>query len=125
MGRGKHAPYGVFWYAGRRWAAHRWAARFIHRLDIDNYHIDHCCPHIPIPNTLCVEHVQPLTLLENVALQHERRRNFIHLEVGLIQYRDLYGPEPEEVPQEDLVPFYVEPAWLRFGDKDGHDDYPF
>lgn len=109
-GRGHNFPYGSFWYEGRRWFAHRWAAKFIHGLDIEGYHVDHCCPHIPRPNTLCVEHLQAKTLLENVAMQHERRKFFIHLQVGLIGVEEVYGPSIEH--DMDL-PFYEEPAWLK------------
>ena len=68
-GRGHHVRYGSFWCERRRWFAHRWSAKHIHGLDIDELQVDHCCPNIPHPNTLCVEHVQPKTLLENRELQ--------------------------------------------------------
>lgn len=109
-GRGHNFPYGAFKFEGRRWFAHRWAAKFIHGLEIDGLQVDHCCPNIPRPNTLCVEHLQAKTLLENVALQHERRKFFIHLEVGLINVEEVYGPAIEH----DLdLPYYIEPAWLK------------
>ena len=31
-GRGNTALYGSFWFEGRRWFAHRWAAAYIHGL---------------------------------------------------------------------------------------------
>jgi hypothetical protein len=113
-GRGHSVLYGSFWYDTRRWFAHRWSAKFIHGLEIDGLQVDHKCPHITIPNTLCVEHVQALTLGENRELQTIRafaaRKQAIHVEVGLTKYEDVYGPMWEPTP--DLVPFYSPPAWL-------------
>lgn len=112
QGRGHHAPYGSFWAEGRRWFAHRWAAKYIHGHDIDDMQVDHCCsdhvPNLRHPNTLCVQHVQALTPKANRDLQ--TRRAFIHLQVGLVSYEDAYGP-PDEA--QDRVPFYTEPSWLK------------
>ena len=108
-GRGHHVPYGTFKFAGRRWFAHRWAAKYIHGHEIEELQVDHCCPCLAIPNTLCVQHVQPLTHERNRHLQTERRRHFIHLQVGLIQYEEVYGFPEEET---DPIPFYAPPAWL-------------
>ena len=111
-GRGHHVDYPSFWFDGERWFGHRFAARFIHGLDIDGFHVDHCCPNIPIPNTLCVEHVQAKTPRQNRELQTERRRHFIHLQVGLVQYQDAYGfPAGQESGEPD-IPFYLPPHWL-------------
>lgn len=114
MGRGHHVPYGSFWFEGSSWYAHRWSAQYIHGLDIDDLQVDHCCPNIPIPNTLCVGHVQCLTLGENRELQHvrqyEARKRAIHLQVGILQYEDIYGPLYE--PDLTAIPFYSPPAWL-------------
>lgn len=116
-GRGHNVPYGSFWFAGRRWFAHRWAAKFIHGFDIAGLQVDHCCTAIPQPNTLCVQHVQPLSGEMNRWLQTERRKLFIHLEVGLIEYADVYGPQrPDEV---DPIPLFTAPTWL--GDADTGD----
>lgn len=118
MGRGHHVPYGAFWFAGRRWFAHRWAAKYIHGHEIEELQVDHCCPGLAIPNTLCVQHVQPLSSERNRHLQTERRRRFVHLQVGLVQYEEIYGYPVED---DDSVPFYAPPAWLGLsGDK--HDD---
>lgn len=111
-GRGNHIPYGSFWFEGRRWFAHRWAAKHIHGLDIDNFHVDHCCPNIPIPNTLCVAHLQCRTARDNSVLMHERRKTFIHLQVGLVQYSELYGHDPGVDPLREAIPFYEPPTWL-------------
>lgn len=107
QGRGHHVPYGSFWFEGRRWFAHRWSAKHIHGHDIDGFDVDHCCPALTIPNTLCVEHVKAETPARNRELQTMRR--MIHLQVGLLQYEDLFGPQEEE-----FVPFdiYEPPAWL-------------
>lgn len=127
-GRGHHSPYGSFKFARRRWLAHRWAAKFIRGLDIEGLQVDHWCPHIPHPNTLCVEHGKPITLLENVELQHarafENRRTGIHLQVGILRYDDVYGPRAERDP--DLIPFFNPPAWLGISSvTDPSTDYPF
>lgn len=107
-GRGHTSPYGAFWFEGKRWSAHRWAAKFIHGLEIDGLHVDHCCPHTGgLPNTLCVEHLQAVTNAENVKLQHARY--WIHVQVGL---------EPEEPTWQDdpdLIPFHEAPAWFLAG----------
>lgn len=117
MGRGHNVPYGAFWFAGRKWAAHRWAAQYVHGFDIEELQVDHCCPNIPMPNTLCVQHVQPLTSERNRHLQTERRRHFIHLQVGLIQYEEVYG-HPIDVGAS--IPFHIEPDWLgKTGDTYG------
>ena len=108
QGRGHHVPYGAFWFQGRRWFAHRWAAKYIHQLEIDDLDVDHCCDAIPRPNTLCVRHVQALTPARNRELQ--TMRQFIHLQVGLVRYEDVYGPEPD--PVDALIPFYNPPIWL-------------
>lgn len=112
MGRGHHVPYPAFWFEGRRWFGHRWAAQHIHGFDIEHYHVDHCCPNIPIPNTLCVEHLTPLTPRENRELQHLRRKRAIHLQVGLLTYEDVYGHAPGPEPLTDEIPFYLPPEWF-------------
>lgn len=129
-GRGHSAPYGSFWFEGRRWFAHRWAAKYIHGLEIDGLQVDHCCPNIPYPNTLCVNHVQPKTLLENRALQTERgralkvvqsteeRKAFIHMQVGLIE------PPPLFTEAFTEAPWYPVPAWLASNEALA-DDCPF
>ena len=123
QGRGHHVPYPAFWFNNRRWFAHRWAAKYIHGLDIDEYQVDHCCPNIPLPNTLCVEHVQCLTLHRNRQLQDERRK-FIHIQVGVARYEDYYGEAPDEAGL--LVPIYDPPLWLPTeGPTHGNDDCPF
>lgn len=125
MGRGHHVPYPAFWFAGRRWFGHRWAAKYIHGLDIDMMQVDHCCPNIPTPNTLCVEHLQALTLKENRDLQTIRRR-MVYLQVGLEQYEDYYGGPPYAADPDSFdIPFYPEPGWLKSGDRHDHDHCPF
>lgn len=115
-------PYPSFWFDGRRVFGHRWAAEHIHGLDIEGFHVDHCCPHIPIPNTLCVQHLQALTPRRNRELQYERRRNFIHLQVGLVRYEEMYGHPPGPAERsDDEIPFYEPPAWLGLTGANAHD----
>lgn len=101
-------PYGSFWYEGRRWLAHRWAAKFVHGLEIEGMDVDHCCPNITLPNTLCVEHLAAETPARNRELQ--TMRTFVHVQVGLLGYEEVFGLkyEPEDFP----IPFYDPPAWL-------------
>lgn len=113
-GRGNSARYGNFWYDGAMVRAHLWSAVHIHQLDISDRQCGHCCP--AGPNTLCVEHLTPQTQLENLAEQNDRRRLaqsnedrrhwlFIHLGIE--------RPPPGPVVDEDAVPFYLMPGWLR------------
>jgi hypothetical protein len=110
-GRGKSIRYGSFKDKGKTHLVHRWSAKNIHGLDIDGLQVDHCCPNIPLPNHLCVEHVQAITGDYNRWLQTERRRHFVHLQVGLSDYYEIYG-SAEDLPVE-LIPFYDEPEWLK------------
>lgn len=116
-GRGHSAPYGSFKDAGKRWFAHRWAARHIHGLEIDGLHVDHCCPphragwEPLLPNTLCVHHVQALTSSANRDLQTERR-TWVLTQKGYYEapplFAELAAP-PEIVPH---VGEHQAPAWL-------------
>jgi hypothetical protein len=106
-GRGHSAPYGAFWFEGRRWFAHRWAALHIHGLDIEYKQVDHCCPNIPKPDTLCVQHLQALPAVENRELQTLRQR----------QYWLLVGKGFEPPPgvfhePETRIPFFGRPQWM-------------
>lgn len=109
-GRGKNIRYGTFSYEGKPWLAHRWAAKHIHGFDIDGLQVDHCCPNIPIPNTLCVAHLRPETGERNRHLQTERRRHFVHLQVGLLDFFEVYAAAP--APDPEAIPFYDPPSWL-------------
>lgn len=97
-GRGKTAWYGSFWYEGKRWTAHRWAARFIHGLEIKDRDVDHCCPHGP--NTLCVQHLQAVSGRVNTALY------WIRVQVGLEE------PPPEAEDDPDGIPWFDPPPWF-------------
>ncbi|MDE2426694.1 MAG: hypothetical protein KGO96_12385 [Elusimicrobia bacterium] len=113
-GRGHSSPYGAFWFAGRRWFAHRWAAQFIHGLDIDGAQVDHCCPPgrtgygFAPPNTLCVHHVRPLSPAANRQKQTlDQRRYWIYCQVGLEE------PPPIWANNFTEIPFYPEPEWMK------------
>lgn len=96
-GQGHTAWYGAFKFEGKVVKAHRWAAKHIHELDLpDDMQVDHECR-----NTLCVEHLAVVTAEVNRELQ------WIRVQVGL-------EPEPAPyVPDEDAVPYYIEPEWMR------------
>lgn len=94
-GRGKTSWYGSFWYEGKPWKAHRWAARFIHGLEIDGLEVDHECG-----NTLCVHHLQAVTGQVN------REWYWIRIEVGLIE------EEPDYAPEDDGIPWFSPPDWF-------------
>ena len=117
-GRGNSALYGSFWFEGRRWTAHRWAGVHIHGLDLDGVQGGHCCPHGP--NTLCVEHIEPQTIAENVTERNVRAAAVRRVEQSSLErqhwlFVGLGMAEPPEAPaiEPDLPPFYEPPAWLR------------
>jgi hypothetical protein len=122
-GRGHSAPYGSFWFEGRRRFAHRWACRFIHGHMIDGLQVEHYCPNRAHPNTLCVEHVHPLPGLFNRELQTLRgqepsqdvaeRMRWIYVQVGL------EIPPPVSLDAFEQIPFYEPPYWLRPADPTG------
>lgn len=129
QGRGHNVPYGSFWFEGRRWFAHRWAAKYIHGLDIDDKQVDHCCTErgvgVAHPNTLCVEHLQAISAKANRDLQ--TRRLYVHLQVGLVNYEDQFGEPPPLMGFADGMPFLTPPAWLNKGTTDVRElvDCPF
>lgn len=121
-GRGNSATYGSFWYNGRRWFAHRWAARFIHGLEIDGLTVGHNCPHTVDghPDTLCVQHLSGETLAENIAEGNtrralpraqqppEERKLWLLTELGYLE------PPPttdRELPHP-VAPDFTPPEWL-------------
>lgn len=124
-GRGHNVPYGSFWFEGRRWFAHRWAAKYIHNLDIEGFDVDHCCPDRDHPHTLCVQHLQAITPAANRELQTKRK--YLFLQKGIIRYRDWFGFEPEamHIDTTAMVPFHPEPAWLTTGVQNVSTDCPF
>lgn len=125
-GRGNTALYGRFWDGEKMHYAHRWSARNIHGLEIDDYQVGHCCP--AGPNTLCVQHLEPQTQLENLKEQSDRRRQsskerqfWLFVQLGI-------EPAPGMgSPIADDVPFFTPPAWLRPFLKlaENDDDCPF
>lgn len=125
-GRGNSAVYGSFWDGGRRWYAHRWSAANIHGLDIAGRQVGHCCPHTGgKPNTLCVEHVQAQTQLENleeqiargagaagasvaaaVAQSNDERQHWLFVSLGIAQ------APPVWTPDVGAPAFHRPPAWF-------------
>lgn len=97
MGHGHNVPYGSFWFEGRRWFAHRWAAKHLHGLEIERpgYQVDHECR-----NTLCVRHLQVVPATINRELQWIRAQKCC----------PGYEYEPTELPAGD-IPFHVPPDW--------------
>lgn len=117
--RGKSALYGVFWDSDekRRYFAHRWAAKHIHGLDIDEFTVDHCCDEWRaggteplLPNTLCVEHVQALSRVDNSLLAMQRR-TWILTQKGYYEPPPLFA-ELHAPPGPHVMPFHRPPAWL-------------
>jgi len=115
-GHGNSARYGAFWYAGERWAAHRWSAVHIKGLALGSNQAGHCCP--AGPNTLCVEHVTGQTQLENLDELNGRlkakaqqssadRQHWLFVAIGIEQ-----APAGQEI-HPDAVPFYEPPEWLK------------
>lgn len=106
---------GAFWFGQRRWVASRWAAKYVHGLDIDNgQEVNVLCD-----NELCVQHLRAEFPIRNT------RQHYLLLGMG-------YGEEePQAVAQErkeDGVPFYPPPDWLRpflHHENQSSDDCPF
>lgn len=114
-GRGNSAVYGAFWYEGRRWFAHRWAAVHIHGLPVAGMQVGHCCP--SGPNTLCVQHLTPQTVAENMAEMHGRRAEGVAQTANERQFWLFVSLGLEPAPaiaasENDSVPFFTPPKWL-------------
>jgi len=127
-GRGNSAVYGKFRNEyGESEYAHRYAARVIHGLDIAGLTVGHCCR--PVPNTLCVQHLEGQALADNVAEGNTRRavQSNDERQHWLFVARGIYEPEPIVAPPADLVPFYEPPAWLGLDAavNSSDDDCPF
>jgi hypothetical protein len=113
-GQGHNSRYGSFWFEGRRWFAHRWAAMYIHGLDIEGLQVDHCCPHGP--HTLCVEHLKTETLEANRALQNKRRglaRQTNETKQYWLMVQRGYENYVPPIRDSGEVPFYEMPKWLK------------
>lgn len=96
-GQGKTVKYGVLKHKGIRWYAHRWAAKYIHKQEIDFQQVDHQCN-----RPLCVAHLQAMSSEWNRELQ------WIRVQVGIDE-----NPRPQFTPDEHTVPFYDPPEWYR------------
>lgn len=115
-GRGNTARYGSFKYRGKRVSAHRWAAEHIHNLPIGGVTVGHCCPHGP--NTLCVQHLRPETLAENVSERNTRvaqsrpeKQYWLLVGLGHKEPPPLGLDDPDATPA--TIPFYECPEWLK------------
>jgi len=127
-GHGHHQPYGSFWFEGKRWFAHRWAAMHIHGLEITGWQVDHNCP--CGPSTLCVQHLEPQTNAINTLLRDIRpgrafqnldtRQHWLFVSKGLKDY----SATVREVPE---IPYFSPPEWLKpfLLDMENADDCPF
>lgn len=129
-GKGRNEPYGYFWFEGKMWLAHRWAAHHIHDLDIEGLDVDHCCP--CGPSTLCVQHLAGETGEANRALRHERTSRPIAAQSPETRRRWLFvaiGIEPYQPATRDTdgAPFFDPPAWLApfLSKAENDDDCPF
>ena len=132
-GQGKTTRYGSFWFEGKVWAAHRWSGVHIHGLDLSGHQAGHCCP--GGPNSLCVQHIEAQTALENITEQHDRLGNPVHRVTQSAREKQFWlfvalGIEQEPPRQEidpDAVPFHEPPAWLRpfLHRAENDDDCPF
>lgn len=96
-GQGKTIKYGVLKYQGVRWYAHRWAAFYIHGLQIADYQVDHRCN-----RALCMAHLQA------IAPEWNRELQWIRVQIGIED-----NPRPRFDPDPNPVPFYVTPDWYR------------
>lgn len=96
-GQGKHIRYGAFKFERRRWFAHRWAALYIHRQEIEGRQVDHGCN-----RALCMNHLQAMPPEINRELQ------WIRVQVGLEE-----NPRPQFEEDTLAIPFYVEPDWYK------------
>lgn len=109
--RGHTARYGAFWFNGSRWLAHRWAAKYIHGLEICERVVTQLCS-----DPLCQQHLISTAIESESALRYR----WVRVQVGL---DDL--PEQDDAGDDD-VPFYLTPEWLLpFSKKEINCDVPF
>lgn len=94
--RGGTERAGAFKFEGKRWAAHRWAAKYIHGLDIDGKKVHQTCG-----NSLCQQHLTAT----GIGSETDERYYWVLVAVGSVQLE-----EREE--EQDGVPFYIMPDWL-------------
>lgn len=116
-GRVNNSIYGAFWFEGRRWFAHRWAAIYIHGLNPGSLTVGHCCPWNPDghPDPLCVQHLEVSTIAENVAERNVRRA--IQTPTQRLYWKLVQlGYEPEPAIHDGWapdVPHFDPPGWLQ------------
>lgn len=125
-GQGCNTLYGSFWYEGRRWFAHRWSTVHIHGYDLGKDTAGHYCPHTPDgnPNSLCIEHVKPQTMADNVAERNVRYHAAKRAEKAEQTLDQRYywkmvhlGYEPPPAQTDGLLPIgaarFDPPEWYR------------
>lgn len=125
-GQGCNTLYGSFWFEGRRWFAHRWSTIYIHGHDLGKDTAGHFCPHTADgnPNSLCIEHVKPQTMADNVAERnvryHAARRAQKAEQSGqqMLYWKMVkLGYEPPPPQHDGLLPVGVArfdpPEWYR------------
>lgn len=96
-GRGGNARVGAFKFEGKRWAAHRWAAKYIHGLEIEGASVSQTCG-----DPLCQQHISA----SPIPSETDFRYHWVLVSVGA-------RPLPEvEKPDAEAVPFYLKPSWL-------------
>ena len=78
-----------------------------------------------MPNTLCVQHLQPLTRVDNTVLAMQRR-TWVLTQKGYYEPPPLFA-ELEAPPGPHVVPFHQPPAWLGLDTpvNSSDDDCPF
>ena len=87
---------GSFWFEGRRWLAHRWAAAHIHGLEIDGKEVIAECD-----DPLCVQHLSAIVPAGNSA-QH-----YTMVAKGAL------APTPARPKPRPDEAWHEEPDWLK------------
>ncbi len=110
--------YGGFHFEGSKWLAHRWAALFIHGLNLSGgLTVGHCCP--GWPNNKCVHHLEPQTYQEqNAEMNYRKLRKQRGLLTNIEKRYWLGVVKGFEEPLEPLengmaVPYPDPPEWFR------------
>lgn len=88
---------GVFWYRGKKVHARRWAAEYIHEIDVLGKEVNVTCD-----EPLCVQHLTAnATGLANAA------QFYVFLDLELVE-----PLKPRTRPEHEGPPLHEEPSWL-------------